>query len=118
MKKADLIGFGLLFVIILAAIITFTITKNNWFQSFALGTTGPALGSTIGYFIRDRNQIIDRRKFKIDMFVLSSIAVGGSVSMCLFLDLGEMLEISIVSLNAAMIAAFLLRNIRNVRVIR
>lgn len=113
-KKGLVISVCFLFILVIVYIISL-INGNERYQSYAFNASGPAVGFVLGSLIHRRKLIIDRKKFKLDLLVLLSGALVGSALLCILLESGKILGVSVISLNAVMIIIFLLRNIKNIR---
>ena len=117
-NKHLMIGYACFVLLGIAAFITFTITGHEKYQRFAFGASGPGIGLIIGYLLRNKDLIIDKRKFKTDLIVLLCIAVIGSLFMWAFLDLGDLLSEGIIFFNATLMAVLALRNSQNIQIVK
>jgi hypothetical protein len=115
MKNKNIVLYTCYLIIMVITYIISFINEYNLINSFAFYGICSGIGLVISDIFRNRIKIIDRKKFKIDLFILLSIALIGSVFMSIFINNGKILTISVLSLNAISIVVFYLRNTKNLK---
>lgn len=114
MKRKEIVLIIALFLIYLSLYIVGTINENKKIQTFGFIGFGTTIGLVIGTLIRVRTKIINRKKYKIDLYILLTVSILGSFLMAFLFNDSDAKIVSIISFNVVMIIIFMVRNRKNI----